>query len=39
MIDHKPRPKFLRRQTPAWVDTLIALCAGTIIGIVLFFNL
>ena len=32
MQDHKPRPKFLQRTTPGWVNTLIALTAGAIIG-------
>lgn len=32
MTDYKPRPKFLRRTTPGWVNALIVLVAGAIIG-------
>ena len=35
MTDYKPRPKFLQRTTPGWLNTLIALTAGAIIGVTL----
>jgi paraquat-inducible protein B len=39
MQDYKPRPIFLKRKTPVWVNPLIALVAGIIIGIVLTLNI
>ena len=39
MRDYKPRPIFLKRKTPAWVNPLIALAAGIIIGAVLTLNI
>lgn len=37
MQDHKPRPRFLERKTPQWVEWLIALTCGALIGIALFY--
>lgn len=39
MTDHKPPLKSLLRPTPGWVNVLIAIAAGAIIGTVLALNI